>query len=49
MHIFTQATLDKFLIKIGDFYAVRHAAAPTVVLTRSELPGEPEIVVLPGR
>jgi L-ascorbate metabolism protein UlaG (beta-lactamase superfamily) len=49
MHIFTPATLDKFLTRIGDFYAVRHGEAPTVVLTRSELPVEPEILVLPGR
>jgi L-ascorbate metabolism protein UlaG (beta-lactamase superfamily) len=49
MHIFAQATLDKFLTRIGDSYAVRHAEAPTVVLTRSELPAEPEIMVLPGR
>jgi hypothetical protein len=49
MHIFTQATLDKFLTSIGDSYAVRHAEAPTIVLTRSELPAEPEIMVLPGR
>ena len=49
MHIFTQATLDKFLARTGDFYAVRHAEARTVVLTRSELPTEPEILVLPGR
>ncbi len=51
MHIFTQATLDKFLTRIGDSYAVRHAEAPTVVLiiTRSELPAEPEVMVLPGR
>ena len=48
MHIFTQATLDKFLTKIGDFYAVRHAEARTVVLSRSALPAEPEIMVLPG-
>jgi L-ascorbate metabolism protein UlaG (beta-lactamase superfamily) len=49
MHIFTRATLDKFLTRIGDSYAVRHAEAPTVALTRSELPAEPEIMVLPGR
>jgi L-ascorbate metabolism protein UlaG (beta-lactamase superfamily) len=48
MHIFTQATLDKFLTKIGDLYAVRHADARTVVVTRSALPAEPEIMVLPG-
>jgi len=49
MHIFTQATLDKFLTRIGDSYAVRHSEAPTVFFTRSELPVEPEIMVLPGR
>ena len=49
MHIFAEATLDKFLTRIGDFYAVRHADGPTVVLTRSELPAAPEIMVLPGR
>jgi L-ascorbate metabolism protein UlaG (beta-lactamase superfamily) len=49
MHIFTQATLDKFLTRIGDLYAVQLAEAPTVVVTRSELPAEPEILVLPGR
>jgi L-ascorbate metabolism protein UlaG (beta-lactamase superfamily) len=47
MHIFTQATLDKFLTKIGDLYAVRHASR-TIVLTRSELPASAEVVVLPG-
>lgn len=49
MHIFTQATLDKFLTKIGNFYAVRHAPSPTFVLARSELPDETQVVVLPGR
>ena len=49
MHIFTQATLDKFLTKIGDLYVVRHATDRTLVLARSELPSETQIVVLPGR
>jgi len=49
MHIFTQATLDKFLTKIADFYAVRPATSRTLVFSRSELPGEAQIVVLPGR
>jgi len=49
MHIFTQATLDKFLTKIGNLYAVSHPASPTLVLTRSELPSETQVVVLPGR
>jgi L-ascorbate metabolism protein UlaG (beta-lactamase superfamily) len=49
MHIFTQATLDKFLTKIGDFYLVRSAPSRTLVLARSELPSEAQVVVLPGR
>ena len=48
MHIFTQATLDKFLTKMGDLYSVRHATSRTIVLTRSELPASAEVVVLPG-
>ena len=49
MHIFTEATLDKFLTKIGDFYPVRRASSRTLVFTRSGLPATAEIVVLPGR
>ena len=50
MHIFfTQTTLDQFLTRIRDFYAVRHAETRTIFLTRSELQAEPEIMVLPGR
>jgi L-ascorbate metabolism protein UlaG (beta-lactamase superfamily) len=48
MHIFTRATLDKFLTRIGDLFAVRNASSHTVVLSRSELPEKPEIVVLHG-
>ena len=49
MHIFTEATLDKFLTKIGDLYPVRRASSRTLVLTRSGLPASAEILVLPGR
>ena len=49
MHIFMQATLDKFLTKIGDLYAVRHANSRTIVVSRAELPVSAEILVLPGR
>ena len=48
MHIFTRATLDKFLTRIGDLYALRNATSRTVVLSRSELPERAEILVLPG-
>jgi gentisate 1,2-dioxygenase len=48
MHIFTRATLDKFLTRIGDLYMPRNATNRTVVLSRSELPERAEILVLPG-
>jgi len=49
MHVFTQATLDKFLARAAEFYAVRRADDPAIVLTRAGLPTTPEILVLPGR
>src|ERR1700737_5012187 len=48
MHIFTQEILDKFLKKMGVFYVVQRGERRTLVLTRSALPAEPEIMVLPG-
>jgi L-ascorbate metabolism protein UlaG (beta-lactamase superfamily) len=48
MHIFSRATLDKFLTKIGDLYGLRQAAERTVILTRSELPERAEILVIPS-
>jgi len=49
MHFFTAATLDKFLTKIADVYALRYAEGPTIVLTRSELPERSEVLIIPGR
>src|SRR5262252_1153222 len=48
MHIFTHATLDKFLKRIGDLYRVRNLTSSTVVLSRSDLLETPEILVLRG-
>ena len=60
MHIFSQASLEKFLRQAaglrpgnsqppGGFYAVRRENGSAVVLSRAELPGSPEILVLAGR
>ena len=49
MHVFTQATLEKFLARAAAFYTVKRAADPSVVLTRATLPAEPEMLVVPGR
>jgi L-ascorbate metabolism protein UlaG (beta-lactamase superfamily) len=49
MHVFTQMTLEKFLARAGEFYTVKRADDPSVMLTRATLPAEPEMLVLPGR
>jgi len=49
MHVFTPATLDKFLARAAEFYTVRRADDPAIVLTRGGLPAIPEMLVLPGR
>jgi len=48
MHVFTQATLDRFLARAAEFYTVRRAEDPAIVLTRVGLPAVPEVLVLPG-
>jgi L-ascorbate metabolism protein UlaG (beta-lactamase superfamily) len=49
MHIFTQASLEKFLTRAGGFFAVRRESGPAVVLSRAGLPVTSEILVLAGR
>jgi L-ascorbate metabolism protein UlaG (beta-lactamase superfamily) len=49
MHVFTQATLDRFLARAAEFYTVKRAEEPAVALTRASLPEVPEMLVLPGR
>jgi L-ascorbate metabolism protein UlaG (beta-lactamase superfamily) len=49
MHVFTQATLDKFLARAAEFYTVKRAGESAVALTRASLPEVPEMLVLPGR
>jgi L-ascorbate metabolism protein UlaG (beta-lactamase superfamily) len=49
MHVFTPATLEKFLARAAAFYTVKRAEDPSIVLTRATLPAEPEMLVLPGR
>src|SRR5690242_16581494 len=49
MHVFTQAPLENFLAPAAEFYTVKRADDPSVVLTRATLPAEPEMLVLPGR
>lgn len=49
MHIFGQATLDRFLEKVGAIYEIERAEVPTLVVSRASLPKKPKMIVLPGR
>ncbi len=49
MHIFSQASLEKFLTRAGGFFAVRRESGSAVVLSRAGLPATSEILVLAGR
>ena len=49
MHMFSDARLDRFLARAGERYQIRRMAEPKILLSRADLPSEPEILVLPGR
>ena len=50
MHVFTDATLARFLARAGERgFDVRHAPEARIVVSRADLPATPEILVLPGR
>jgi len=49
MHVFSEARLDRFLARAGERYRIRRMAEPRILVSRADLPAEPEILVLPGR
>jgi L-ascorbate metabolism protein UlaG (beta-lactamase superfamily) len=49
MHIFSQASLEKFLTRAGGLYAIRRETGAAVALSRADLPATPEILVPAGR
>src|SRR3954471_20729613 len=50
MHVFAEETLARFLALAGERgFDVRHAPEPRITVSRSDLPEQPEILVLPGR
>lgn len=48
MHYFTSFTLERFLTATGGKYPVKTFDTPTTVIAKDQLPGKPEIWVLPG-
>jgi len=49
MHIFSQVTLDRFLVRAEEHYKLHRSDSPKIVLSRADLPKAPEVLVLPGR
>jgi L-ascorbate metabolism protein UlaG (beta-lactamase superfamily) len=48
MHIFSGASLERFLARAAGSYAIQRATVSTLVLSRTELPQTPTILVLPS-
>jgi len=49
MHIFSDATLERFLALARETYPVEFSSSAHIVLSRETLPSSPKILVLPGR
>jgi L-ascorbate metabolism protein UlaG (beta-lactamase superfamily) len=49
MHIFSDATLERFLSLARETYPVEFSPTAHIVLSRDTLPASPKVLVLPGR
>jgi L-ascorbate metabolism protein UlaG (beta-lactamase superfamily) len=49
MHIFSDATLERFLSLARENYTVEFSPTAHIVLSRDRLPASPKVLVLPGR
>jgi L-ascorbate metabolism protein UlaG (beta-lactamase superfamily) len=49
MHYFSQYTLDRFLTRARQQWDVERAEVPSVVVSKTTLPTNPKVLVLPGR
>jgi L-ascorbate metabolism protein UlaG (beta-lactamase superfamily) len=48
MHYFSASTLNRFLDRVRDKFAIETAELPTVVVSKATLPATPKVLVLPG-
>jgi L-ascorbate metabolism protein UlaG (beta-lactamase superfamily) len=48
MHYFGTSTLQRFVSRLGEHFAVETSPIPVVTLSRATLPSEPTVLVLPG-
>ena len=49
MHFFSAFTLERFLNRAREKFDVEFADTPSVVVSKTTLPGKPKFLVLPGR
>jgi L-ascorbate metabolism protein UlaG (beta-lactamase superfamily) len=49
MHYFSAFTLNRFLTRLGEKFAIETADTPAVVVSKTTLPTTPKVLVLPGR
>lgn len=49
MHYFSVFTLNRFLDRMREKFDVEFSDTPSVVISKTTLPGKPKILVLPGR
>lgn len=48
MHYFSTFGLNRFLDQVGAEFPVKHSSTPELIASKSTLPPQPEILVLPG-
>ncbi len=48
MHFFGVSTLQRFVARLGEHFAVETSPIPVVTLSRATLPRQPTVLVLPG-
>jgi L-ascorbate metabolism protein UlaG (beta-lactamase superfamily) len=49
MHSFSTYTLDRFLARMQQNFAISYNETPSVVVSKTTLPASPTVMVLPGR
>jgi L-ascorbate metabolism protein UlaG (beta-lactamase superfamily) len=48
MHYFSSSTLNRFLGRVGQSYAVERSPTASITVSRATLPTSPKVLVLPG-
>src|SRR5262249_46159939 len=49
MHYFSTYTLQRFMSKLGEKFALAYHDTPAIVVSKTTLPTTPKLLVLPGR